>query len=109
MAELSETLVQPRMPRGAAATLAVLAILLGLAALFAQQIPSWWPMATPEGMSSRASAALVLCSTALLFLLFRWRRLGLMFAVVSVPGWSSPSTRVLVASVLRSISAASAC
>ncbi|MBB88331.1 MAG: hypothetical protein CMP06_13705 [Xanthomonadales bacterium] len=84
MAELSETLVQPRMPRGAAATLAVLAILLGLAALFAQQIPSWWPMATPEGMSSRASAALVLCSTALLFLLFRWRRLGLMFAVVSV-------------------------
>ncbi len=56
MAELSETLVQPRMPRGAAATLAVLAILLGLAALFAQQIPSWWPMATPEGMSSRASA-----------------------------------------------------
>ena len=65
MAELSETLVQPRMPRGAAATLAVLAILLGLAALFAQQIPSWWPMATPEGMSSRASAALVLCSTAL--------------------------------------------
>lgn len=84
MAELSETLVQPRMPRGAAASLAALAMLLGLGAMFAPQIQQWWPGGLSENMSLRASAALILCSTSLLMLLFRLRRLGLMVAIVGV-------------------------